>query len=91
MLRIRFGILFLLLVLILLLASFIFGVLTYWLGAESPPGSEPTESRQGISKALHPTSLLVPNGESMSGHANGFYPRNPFVDETKGLLAKVGG
>jgi len=89
--RIRFGILFFLLVLILLLASFVFGVLTYWLGAESPPSSEPTGSGQHEAQLVCSTGLLGPDGRSISGQANGSYPRNPFVEETKGLLVKVGG
>jgi hypothetical protein len=40
--RTRFGIVFVLLVLILLIVSTIFGVLTYWLEAESLPRHFPT-------------------------------------------------
>jgi hypothetical protein len=42
MLRTRFRIVFILLVLILLIVSALFGVLTYWLEAESLPSHSPT-------------------------------------------------
>jgi hypothetical protein len=46
--RTRYGIVFILLVLILLIVSTLFGVLTYWLEAESLPGHSPTPgSKEG--------------------------------------------
>jgi hypothetical protein len=57
--RLRYRILFLLLVLILLLASLIFGVLTYWLDAEGP-SSEPVGGGQGRVQLLYLTNLIVP-------------------------------
>ena len=51
--RTRFRIVFILLVLILLIVSTLFGVLTYWLEAESLPGHSPTpgstEEADGLS------------------------------------------
>jgi hypothetical protein len=57
MLRTRFRIVFILLVLILLIVSALFGVLTYWLEAESLPGHSPTpgstEEGDGLSSGLY--------------------------------------
>jgi hypothetical protein len=57
MLRTRFRIVFILLVLILLIVSTLFGVLTYWLEAESLPRHAPTpgstEEGNGLSSGLY--------------------------------------
>jgi len=55
--RIRFRIVFILLVLILLIVSTLFGVLTYWLEAESLPSHLPTPSSKagGTAFRLHLT------------------------------------
>jgi hypothetical protein len=45
--RIRFGIIFLLLVLILLVVSALFGLLTYWLDAGVLPASTPVRGSMG--------------------------------------------
>lgn len=39
----RFRVVFILLVLILLVVSLVFGLLTYWLGAEGPPAPAPSQ------------------------------------------------
>jgi hypothetical protein len=39
----RFRVIFVLLILILLAASILFAVLTYWVGAEAEPGSVPSQ------------------------------------------------
>jgi hypothetical protein len=55
--RTRFRIVFILLVLILLIVSTLFGVLTYWLEAESLPGHSPSpgskEGGDGLSSGSH--------------------------------------
>jgi len=66
MARIRFRVVFILLVLILLMASAIFGLLTYWLDKEPPPVSgsksnhyhrfecnRPADPVQGLAVALN--------------------------------------
>jgi hypothetical protein len=76
--RFRFSILFLLLVLILLLASLVFGFLTYWLGTEGPH-SGPTGSGQGGAPLLYPRKLPVPGDRSLPGQADRCIPLNPLL------------
>jgi hypothetical protein len=65
MLRTRFRIVFILLVLILLIVSALFGVLTYWLEAESLPRHSPdpgsTLEGDGLSSDLYQDMPLSPS------------------------------
>jgi len=60
--RSRYRIVFILLVLILLIVSTLFGVLTYWLEAESLPRHSPTpsstEEGDGLSSGSHRGGVL---------------------------------
>lgn len=88
--RFNFRILFFLLVLILLLASFVFGVLTYWLGAESP-SSEPAGGGRGGAQLLYLRTCSVPGGRWLAGQVDRSFSIDPFVEETEGFLLEVGG
>jgi hypothetical protein len=89
--RISFRVLFLLLVLILLLASFLFGVLTYWLDAGSPPSSGPMDGGRLRMQPRYVAEVLVPGSRALSGQVRELSPCNPFVQRAKGFLIEVGG
>ena len=63
--RTRYRIVFILLVLILLIVSTLFGVLTYWLEAEGLPRHSPTpgstEEEEGLSSRFHRGGVLELN------------------------------
>lgn len=82
--RNRSIVVFILLVLILLVASVLFGVLTYGLGTDRSPDSAPG---QGSAGKMQLAALSVAEGSEQSSKLP---PATPFVILRRGFYQKVG-
>jgi hypothetical protein len=87
--RKRFIVVFILLVLILLVASGLFGVLTYGLNTREPPDSTPEPGSAGRIEWMALAARPGPGSYEKLGQPSGPGPASSFIPGQRGLCQKA--